>query len=697
MGIPKKIPYIDRDESWMYFNRRILMEAQRPDIPLLERLNYLGIYANNLDEFFRVRVASIRRILSYGGNVPNETRVSASESLNKILDLNVLYNEEFENTWSNIVALLHDENIHIIDETDLSEGQRKEVLSYYMDNLNGVTNPIFIDSPSFIADNHLKESLYFAVEMLQKKDTDKSDDIEQQIGQLSIIEIPVKEFGRFIRLKNSSDGHSYIMFIDDVIRFCLPFIFSGLDFDVYKAYSFKFTKDSEMEIEAETDLSSSVLDKVRLGLQKRKRGNPIRLVYDESMPDYILKKLSKLADLSKEEALIKGQRYQNLRDLMTFPDCERYDLKNTEQLPLMMSELQYSRSVIEQIFEKDMGIHLPYYSFDHFLRVLREAAISRDVVSIHVTLYRVAQNSKVVKALMAAAQNGKRVTAVVELMARFDEASNINWSKKMQNAGVRVVFGHEKLKIHSKLVYISTKKGNIACIGTGNMHEGTARLYTDYMLMTADKRITSDVFNVFEFIEKPFLSFKFKELLVSPNEMRRKITLLINHEIKNAHSGKEAFIKIKINHIVDEKMVRKLYEASNAGVKIELCVRGNCSIVPDKNIFSDNISITGIIDRYLEHSRIYIFGNAGNPKYFIGSADWMPRNLDRRIEVMVPVYDTNIQKELLNIVDSGIKDNSNGYFVNINEGRPKRDFVDSATLFRSQEYLYNKYKSRHKD
>lgn len=694
MSIPKRIPYIDRDESWMYFNKRILMEAQRGDIPLLERLNYLGIYANNLDEFFRVRVASIRRILAYGGNIPDETRRSAYQCLNKILDLNVCYNVEFDNTWKNLVKLLNQENIHIIDETELSESQRKEVLSYYMDNLNGVTNPIFIDNPSFTADNHLKESLYFAVEMLQTGFVETNGNCH--VGQLSIIEIPVKEFGRFVRLKNNDEGHSFIMFIDDVIRFCLPFIFTGLDFDMYNAYSFKFTKDSEMEIESETDLNSSVLDKVRLGLQKRKRGSPIRLVYDENMPDYILKKLSKLADLSKEEALIKGQRYQNLRDLMTFPDCERYDLKNRVHQPLMMSELQYSQSVIEQIFDRDMGIHLPYYSFDHFIRVLREAAISRDVLSIHVTLYRVAQNSKVVKALMAAAQNGKRVTAVVELMARFDEASNINWSKKLQNAGVKVVFGHEKLKIHSKLVYISTKKGNIACIGTGNMHEGTARLYTDYMLMTSDKRITSDVFNVFEFIEKPFLSFKFKELLVSPNEMRRKLNLLINHEIKNAHNGKNAFIKIKINHIVDEKMVKKLYEASNAGVKIDLCVRGNCSIVPNKRIFSENISITGIIDRYLEHSRIYIFGNAGNPKYFIGSADWMPRNLDRRIEVMVPVYDPNIQKELLEIVDAGIKDNSNGYFVNINEGRPKREFSDGK-LFRSQEYLYHKYELKHRD
>lgn len=695
MGLPKKIPYIDRDESWMYFNKRILMEAQRDGIPLLERLNYLGIYANNLDEFFRVRVASLRRLLAFGSNIPNETRVSASKSLDKILALNVEYNEEFESTWSNIVELLDKENIHIIDETNLTEAQRKEVLSYYMNNLNGVTNPIFLDSPSFVADNHLKESLYFAVEMLQKKNANKTDDI--QTRQLSVIEIPVKEFGRFIRLKNSSDGHRYIMFIDDVIRFCLPFIFTGLDYDLYNAYSFKFTKDSEMEIESDTDFSSSVLEKVRMGLQKRKRGNPIRLVYDENMPDYILKKLSKIADLSKEEALIKGQRYQNLRDLMTFPDCQRSDLKNQEQPPLMMSELQYSRSVIDQLFEKDMGIHLPYYSFDHFLRVLREAAISKDVISINVTLYRVAQNSKVVKALMAAAQNGKRVTAVVELMARFDEASNINWSKKMQNAGVKVIFGHEKLKIHSKLVYISTKRGNIACIGTGNMHEGTARIYTDYMLMTSDSRITSDVFNVFEFIEKPFLSFKFKELLVSPNEMRRKLNILINHEIKNANSGKEAYIKIKINHIVDEKMVRKLYEASKAGVKIDLCLRGNCSIVPNQKNFSENITITGIIDRYLEHSRIYIFGNAGNPKYFIGSADWMPRNLDRRIEVMVPVYDYQIQQELLDIVNSGIKDDSNGYFVNINEGRPKREFTDNKNLYRSQEDLYKKYKSKHRD
>lgn len=682
------MPYIERDESWMYFNRRILMEARREDIPLLERVNYLGIYSNNLDEFFRVRIASLKRILEYGVDVPTIRRKKTINCIKKILTLNEEYNALFEDTWDKIVNLLHREHIHIINETELSETQRKEVLSFYMTHLNGVTNPIFVDSPTFITDHHLKEVLYLAVEMRKHGQSDTD-------SQMSIIEIPVKEFGRFIRLKES-EGESFIMFIDDIIRFCLPFIFTGVDYDEYRAYTFQFTKDAEIEIE--TDLRSSVLEKVRLGVKKRKQGNPIRLLYEEDMPSYMLFKLSRMAEFNNKDTFVKSRRYQNMRDLMKFPDCGRKDLRDKPQPPIMLSELQYSKSILQEIYKRDKGIHLPYFSFDHFLRILREAAISKDVESISVTLYRLAQNSKVVKALVAAAQNGKRVTAVVEIMARFDETSNINWSKKMQEAGVKVVFGHEKIKVHSKIVLIRTANKSIACIGSGNMHEGTARIYTDYMLITSNKRITDDVAKVFNFIEKPFLNVRFNELLVSPNEMRRKLYVLINKEIKNAQQGKEAFIKIKINHIVDEKMVKKLYEASNAGVKIELCLRGNCSIIPGVKGFSENISINGIIDRYLEHSRIYIFCNGGNNRYYIGSADWMTRNLDRRIEVLVPVYDQEIQKDLYNIVEAGIKDNNNGYYVNTNNGNPRRiDIPENEKLYRSQEQLYLHYKAKYQE
>jgi polyphosphate kinase len=406
----------------------------------------------------------------------------------------------------------------------------------------------------------------------------------------------------------------------------------------------------------------------------------------------VLKKLSDMAELNYRDTRVGGGRYHNMRDLMTLPDCGRKGLRFHPREPLRMDELRYTESVIAEILERDRCVHFPYQSFDHFLRLLQEAAISPAVTEIRISLYRVAQSSKVIKALMAAAQNGKRVTAVIELLARFDEQSNISWSKKMQDSGINVVFGHEKLKIHSKLVYIATTQGNIACIGSGNLHEGTAKVYTDLMLMTAHKGITSDVLKVFDFIERPFLNIHFKELLVAPNDMRQPLYNMINREIRLARSGKEAFIRLKLNHIVDEKMVQKLYEACCAGVHVELCLRGNCSLIPQATGFSEGMYINSIISRYLEHSRIYIFGNDGKPRYFIGSTDWMARNLDKRIEVMTPVYDKDIQRELDFIVSAGLSDTEQGYYTLDGEVYARRgDFSPGTELFNSQDAIYQYY------
>lgn len=674
-----RIPYITRDESWMYFNRRLLFEAEREGVPLLERFNYLGIYSNNLDEFFRVRIASLRRMADTAFGFSEQERRDAISTLVKIARLNREYSSQFEQVFIELLRLLDAEHIHIVNETQLSECQKAQVYRYYIEHISGATNPIYLNSTSFISDLHLKESLYHIVLLRRGGSTD-----------LALLEIPTKECGRFIRLPDS-DGESYLMFLDDVLRFCMPYVFAGMEYESYEAYTFKFTKDSEIEIDS--DLRRSVIEKVSQGIKRRNRGEPIRLVYDNTMPDIALNKICEVAEFGSSDTRIGGGRYHNMRDLMKLPNCGRSDLNFPPQPPLHTGMLEYSSSILEQVLSRDVGIHLPYESFDHFLRILREAAISRDVTDIHISLYRVAQNSKVVKALMAAAQNGKRVTAVIELLARFDEESNISWSKKMQDSGIHVVFGHEKLKIHSKLALITMKQGRIACIGTGNMHEGTAKLYTDYMLLTAHREITADVLKVFDFIERPFLNVVFKELLVAPNDMRRRLCYLINKEIRNAQEGKPAYIKLKLNHIVDERMVSKLYEASEAGVKIDLCLRGNCSLVPGVLGYSSNIKINGIIDRYLEHSRIYIFANAGNPRYYIGSTDWMTRNLDRRIEVMAPVYDPHIQRELEMIVDYGIADTAQGYYVNEKNGGPKRESLHGQELFRSQEALYRYYQT----
>ena len=658
------MPYIERDTSWMYFNKRILLEAMRPDLPLLERFNYLGIYSNNLDEFFRVRVASLRRLIDSAEELPSAERKKAKETLRTILRLNREYSQLFDETFAQLVRELKDAHIHIINERELTSSQEEEVLSFFMDKINGFTNPIFINSPTFNPEQHLKESLYLAVVLWH-------DQEEPETGhEVALLEVPVRELGRFFRLRDEG-GESYLMFLDDVIRYCLPYIFIGREYVQYEAYTFKFTKDAEFEIEQ--DLRSSVIEKVSRGVKRRKRGETVRVVYDQALSPEILRKLSAMAELNFRDTRIGGGRYHNMRDLM----------------------FHYTQSMIHQIMHQDRCLHFPYYSFDHFLRLLQEAAISEEVTEIRISLYRVAQNSKVVKALTTAAQNGKRVTAVVELLARFDEQSNINWGKKMQDFGINVVLGHEKLKVHSKLVYIRTKHGGIACIGSGNLHEGTARLYTDLMLMTAHKGIVHDVMQVFDFIERPFIAPHFHHLLVAPNDMRQPLYNLINKEIRLARAGQEAYIRLKLNHIVDEKMVAKLYEAVTAGVRVELCLRGNCSLLPGVPGYSEGLFINAIISRYLEHSRIYVFGGGGEPKYYIGSTDWMTRNLDRRIEVMTPVYDPAIQRELDFIISAGLRDTEQGYYVQGEAVRPRRDDLgpDEAP-FNSQQALYKYYEAK---
>jgi len=667
----------------MYFNKRILLEARREDLPILERFNYLGIYSNNLDEFFRVRVASLRRMVDTSLEATEDERKKAREVLRKILRLNQEYSQLFEETFEELLHSLSEAHIHIVNERELSKEQEKEVRSFFMEKINGTTNPIFINSPTFSAERHLKESLYLAIVLWH----DISEGEENH--EIALIEVPTKDLGRFFRLKDKA-GESYLMFLDDVLRSCLPYFFIGKKYARYEAYTFKFTKDAEFEIDQ--DLRTSVIEKVSRGVKRRKRGETVRVVYDEAIPPMVLKKLSDMAELNYRDTRVGGGRYHNMRDLMTLPDCGRKGLRFHPREPLRMDELRYTESVIAEILERDRCIHFPYQSFDHFLRLLQEAAISPAVTEIRISLYRVAQSSKVIKALMAAAQNGKRVTAVIELLARFDEQSNISWSKKMQDSGINVVFGHEKLKIHSKLVYIATTQGNIACIGSGNLHEGTAKVYTDLMLMTAHKGITSDVLKVFDFIERPFLNIHFKELLVAPNDMRQPLYNMINREIRLARSGKEAFIRLKLNHIVDEKMVQKLYEACNAGVHVELCLRGNCSLIPQATGFSEGMYINSIISRYLEHSRIYIFGNDGKPRYFIGSTDWMARNLDKRIEVMTPVYDEDIQRELDFIVSAGLSDTEQGYYTLDGEVYARRsDFPPGTELFNSQDAIYQYY------
>lgn len=411
------------------------------------------------------------------------------------------------------------------------------------------------------------------------------------------------------------------------------------------------------------------------------------MLYDGEMPREMARKIRERLNAKELDTSLAGGRYQNHKDLMSFPDCGHRELKYEKWPSIMKPEFLSNESILEQIRKKDRFIHVPYHSFNGYIRVLREAATKPEVKSIKTTLYRLAKDSKVVNALITAARNGKKVTAVVELLARFDEESNIKWSKRMQEEGVNVIFGVEGLKIHSKLLYIESKKGNIACIGTGNFHEGNAKIYTDYMMMTARPKIVNEVAKVFGFIDRPFSQVRFNELLVSPNSMKSRILRMLDTEIKNAGEGKEAWLKMKINHITDTDIVAKLYQASKAGVKIDIVIRGNCSLVPGLQKYSENIRCVGIIDRYLEHSRILIFCNGGKPRYYLGSADWMPRNLLNRIEVLTPVYDEDLQADLMRTVSYGMRDTANGRIV---DGKGSNTLVEGEH-FRSQEELYKAY------
>lgn len=668
-----KKAYVERDVSWMYFNHRILQEAEKEFVPLLERLSFLGIYSNNLDEFFRVRVASLNRMLER--KLDKDTEQQIKKSLKTINKLNESYSKEYTEAVDRVFEELETHKIRLVTEASLNDEQKDFLSQFFYDKLNGSVNPIWlseIEDLTVLEDNRI----YLIVEKCEKKDNKK---------KYAIVKVPDRIYGRWVKIP-SSDGFDNIMYLDDVIRYCLPLVFLGFKESTYRAYSFKFTKDAEMEMDNDADFGT--MEKIALGVSSRKKGDAVRVIYDHEMPREMQRKLRDRLNTKELDASLAGGRYQNHKDLMSFPDCGRKDLKYDKWTPIMKPEFVSNESILDQIRQKDRFIHVPYHNFNGYIRVLREAAIKPEVKSIKTTLYRLAKDSKVVKALITAARNGKKVTAVVELLARFDEESNIKWSKRMQEEGVNVIFGVEGLKIHSKLLYIESKKGNIACIGTGNFHEGNAKIYTDYLMMTARPKIVNEVAKVFDFIDRPFSPFRFSELLVSPNSMKSRILRMLDTEIRNASEGKEAWVKIKINHITDTDMVTKLYQASKAGVKIDIVIRGNCSLVPGIKGLSENIRCVGIIDRYLEHSRILIFANGGKPRYFLGSADWMPRNLLNRIEVLTPVYDEELQADLMRTISYGMRDTTNGRIV---DGKGTNNFVEGEP-FRSQQELYKEYK-----
>lgn len=669
-------PYIDRDISWMFFNARVLQEASRQDVPLLERLNYLGIYSNNLDEFYRVRMASDARLAEMRRAAVRDRAEAAKILVQRLQQLDAGYSAVYHKEVHAVLEELKKQNIEFVGEENLSDADRHFVRKWFRQTLAGFVNPQWLKAAKDLY-NYNDESIYLAIDLERNGESD-----------YAILDLPAQQVGRFLQLPSDDDAVRLI-YIDDVVRICLPLLFPGLDYDRYSAYSFKFTRDAEMEID--DDLHIGRLQKVAKAVNNRRKGPAMRVIYDREMPQQLLNKILHHLKVDAMDTLQPSSRYHNHKDFMTLPDFGRTDLTYAPMPPLVPAELKSGKSLLSEIQQRDRFIHVPYHTFDYFIRLLQEAAVSPAVRSIKISLYRVAGHSKVVEALIAAARNGKKVTVLVELMARFNEQSNINISRRMQEAGIKVLFGPEGMKVHGKLLYIGMRRSrDISVISTGNFHEGNARHYTDVLLFTSRPEITSEVNMVFDLIRNPFAGCSFKKLMVSPQSMRDKIYELIDNEIAAAKKGREAGIKIKINHITDPGMVQKLYEASQAGVPVDLLVRGCCSLVPGKKGISENIRAYGIIDRYLEHSRILVFKAGGKNLTFIGSADWMPRNLDRRIEVMAPVIDPEIKREMLAIIDMGLRDNISARVI---DGNGTNDIhkTDGEAIFRSQSKLYEHY------
>jgi polyphosphate kinase len=671
--------YIPKEISWLSFNERVLQEAENKEVPLLDRFKFLGIYSNNLDEYFRVRVATLKRLSMLSSKSKEILGYNPKTTLKTIQEIVIAHNTKFEKIYAGLLHELAKYNTHIINEKQLNQEQAEFVRTYFLKEVRTRLMPFLIVKETSLP-NLTDDAIYLAI-YLAKTDTQKR--------RYALLEIPSGVLPRFIVLPEKDDN-KYIIFLDDVIRFGLNEIFFIFDFDDISAYTIKLTKDAELEIA--DDISESYIDKLSKSLQQRKKGTPVRFIYDRTMPQDLLKIITKKLNFGPDDVIIPSNRYHNFKDFMNFPNPGRKKLFSDPFIPIQHRDIQPGRSILSAIKKKDIMFFFPYHPFDHFIDLLREASIDPYVVSIEITLYRLARNSSVINALLNAVRNGKSVTTIVELQARFDEEANILWGNKLREEGVKVIYGVPGLKVHSKLCLITRVKNDItqryAAVGTGNFNEDTARVYTDLLLLTTDKKITNEVFKAFNFFSVNYKKDNFYHLLLSPFFLRNKVILLIENEIKNAKAGKKAFIYLKLNNLTDIEIIDCLYEASQAGVKIRLIVRGMLSLIPRVKKLSEKIDAIGIVDRFLEHSRFFIFCNGGNDQIYISSADLMTRNLDHRIEVTCPIFDKSIKCEIRKIFDIQWEDNVKARIFDANQSNK---FVKPGknALNQSQIEVYN--------
>ncbi|MDB5114793.1 MAG: Polyphosphate kinase [Mucilaginibacter sp.] len=677
----KHVPLINREISWLYFNERVLQEAADPTVPLIERIKFLAIFSSNLDEFYRVRVATLSRLANLNEKAKEILGYNPKKVLNQIKNIVVKQERKFNNLYENIIVKqLAEEKIFLLNDKQLNVARGTFVKDYFREKLLATLVPIMLDN-TLVLPELRDRSIYFFVKLTKDKKV-----------TYALIEIP-DNLSRFIVLPETNNL-KFIILLDDIIRYSLEDIFFIFEHDSIEAYSIQLTRDAELDLDKE--VSEKFIDSLSKSLQKRRKGKPMRLLYDSEMPLDMLKYLVGKMGLHGE-SLIPGNRYHNFKNFIGFPNVGRPELEYVKYAALPVDNLTFDKSLMAMIAKRDYLISTPYQTYDYVIHFLREAAIDPKVKEISIAVYRLAENSRIMHALINAAKNGKKVNCLIELRARFDEQNNITWSRRLEEEGVNVLYGIEGYKVHSKICLVSRmekdKPAYYACLSTGNYNEKTARMYADHTLLTADKKITADLVNVFKALNKNQLPKGLKSLIVSPIDSRPAIYKLIDNEIKNAKAKKPAYMILKMNSLADEQLIIKLYQASNAGVQIKMIIRGMCCLVPGVKGYSENIEIVSIVDKYLEHARVHIYCNGGNELIYLTSADFMTRNIDTRVEVGFPIYDKQIKKEIRNIIDIQLSDNTKSREIN-SHNTNKYHKTNSELPIRAQIDIYNYLKNK---
>ena len=646
--------YINRELSWLDFNARVLQEASNEDVPLLERLRFIGIFSNNLDEFFQVRYATVKRIADEKASKKgNKENILAKKLLDDITKKVIKLQNESSRILNSIEESLKNENIFFIDENQVLENQKDFLKDYFIRKISPALVTIILSNNKR---HDFNDNKAFLIVNLRLKD---------KSNLYALVEIP-SNISRFIVLPKKGD-RQYIMFIDDIIRYHLHIIFSFFNYSKIEAHMLKITRDAELDID-DIDLSKSYIKKIQEFVNKRKISNPVRLVYDKNIPKSTLEYLIKKIKISSYDSLIPGGRYHHRSDYMDFPELNRSDLLYPKKKPLNIKDLEIESNLLDQISKKDYLMYTPYHSFSYLISLLRQSAIDPSVKSIKITLYRLSKGSNVISSLINAAKNGKKVLVQIELQARFDEENNIKVSQQLKAAGIDLIFGVKGLKVHSKICVIEriekNKKKLYGFISTGNFNETTARIYSDFTLFTSNDKILVEVNKVFSFLQVKNTNTDYKHLIVSPNHTSNKLFELIDNEISNAKKGIESKIILKLNSFTSYKFVDKLYQASQQGVKIKLLIRGICCLIPNKLGLSENIEVKSVVDRYLEHSRVYVFENGGENRIYISSADLMTRNIEKRVEVACPIYQEDLKNQVLETLEITSNDNIKTRLIN---------------------------------